>query len=463
MKGPESKAAAIPALTPRGRGHQFVLYGDSCSGVPGAPHERTFASVNAVLARLSPAPEFILFPGDEVIGLTGDPAALQAQWRHWLDVEMAWLDRTAIPLYHATSNHTTYDRMSERIFTETLPHLPRNGPSDQKGLSYFIRRDDLLLVFVNTCWSGLGGEGHVETDWLGATLRQHADARHKFVVGHHPVFPINGFSGAYQREIGPEHGPAFWALLVEHSVFTYLCSHILAFDVQVHQGVLQIASAGAGTAHRMPEDTEYLHGVQAALDAEGLRYQVLDVEGRVRERLSWPFALPPRGEWMSLSADVQTAPAWPKPEIVAWRFQGRLTGVGVGQQTLLSAWPEGSALAPLWIGVTGPDHRLSVVIGPTPGRSPHYWFGPCLPADDSFDIELALHGAMGPGGVLWRDTGATGWTSLEGASPWGPERLDWPEFWSVGHGKRGADDRAFAGADLAVSCVSSQFNPSDAP
>lgn len=89
MKGPESKNASIPALVPRGNGHQFVLYGDSCSGVPNAPHERTFASVNVVLRRLTPQPEFILFPGDEVIGLTTDADALRAQWRHWLDVEMA--------------------------------------------------------------------------------------------------------------------------------------------------------------------------------------------------------------------------------------------------------------------------------------------------------------------------------------------------------------------------------------
>ena len=104
--------SAIPSLLPRGPGHRFVLYGDSCSGVPGALHEGTFAAVNAVLRRLDPPPEFILFPGDEIIGLTADPEALRAQWRHWLDHEMAWLDRQATPLWHTTSNHTTYDEMS---------------------------------------------------------------------------------------------------------------------------------------------------------------------------------------------------------------------------------------------------------------------------------------------------------------------------------------------------------------
>lgn len=277
----------IPAILPRSAGHQFLLYGDSCSGVPGAPHEATFAAVNAVMRRLSPPPDFILFPGDEVIGLTPDPVALRAQWRHWLDVEMGWLDRQRTPMWHATGNHTAYDAMSEAVFRDVLD-LPRNGPPGQEGLSYWVRRGDLLLVFVHTLWTGLGGEGHVETDWLQATLAAHADARHKIVLGHHPVFPVNGFEGSCQREIAHEDRARFWGILVDAGVLAYVCSHILAFDVQVHRGVLQLCTAGAGTAHRMPEGVEYLHGVQAALDERGLRYQVLDTDGVVRERLAWP-------------------------------------------------------------------------------------------------------------------------------------------------------------------------------
>src|SRR5882757_3577262 len=83
----------IAALRPRCKGQQFVLYGDACSGVPGALHEGKLASVNAVIRRLVPQPEFIIFPGDEIIGLVADPEELRAQWRHFLRVEMGWLDR----------------------------------------------------------------------------------------------------------------------------------------------------------------------------------------------------------------------------------------------------------------------------------------------------------------------------------------------------------------------------------
>ena len=445
-------AAPIPALNPRGRGHRFVFYGDACSGVPGALHEQTFAATNAVVRRIAPPPEFVIFPGDEVIGLTADPDQLRAQWRHWLDHEMAWLDRKATPVWHTTSNHTTYDTMSEAVFREMLA-LPLNGPTGQEGLSYWVRREDLLMVFVHTCWSGLEGEGHVETDWLHAILQQHADARHKLVIGHHPVFPINGFTGPYQREIGPEHGPVFWNILVEAGVMAYLCSHILAFDVQVHRGVLQVCSAGAGTAHRMPEGIEYLHCVQAALDRDGLRYQVLDATGAIRERLSWPPPAIPDASWRRLAHGTSAAALtgkMPPGELLALQVSGRTASSPGTAQTLFSAFSPGT-LAPFWLGLTGPKQKLTAVIGRAPGRSPHYWHGPSLAANARFDLHLLVHPEMGPGGLLYRCGDAEPWSSFTAASPTGPETLVWPEYWSAGHAQGGPDDRPFLGSDLSIA------------
>ncbi|SKA31911.1 hypothetical protein SAMN02745126_05135 [Enhydrobacter aerosaccus] len=450
-------AASIGALLPRGPGHQFVFYGDSCSGIAGAPHEKTFASVNAIIRRLDPRPEFVLFLGDEIAGLSANPNALRAQWHHWLDQEMGWLDRQAIPLWNCTSNHTTYDSMSEAVFAEMLGHLPRNGPPGQEGLSYWVRRGDLLLVFVHTAWSGLGGEGHVETVWLRDVLHRHRDARHKLVVGHHPVHAINGFSGAYQREIGPEHAGAFWDTLVDGGVLAYLCSHILAFDVQVHRGVLQICTAGAGTAHRMPEGVEYLHCVQAALDDRGLRYQVLDVDGTVRERLSWPLQSPGLSTWAALSPGTSTASFTGRLDadrIVGFRFKGHAAATGEGTAQTLFCGHDLEGNTPIWIGLRGVDQRLTVIIGPEARRSPHYWHGPAIAPDSSFDLTLLVHTGMGPGGLLLRAGNDEKWSSLAAASAWGAERLAWPTCWGVGSGAKGPKDQPFRGTGLAVSFCS---------
>ena len=336
---------SIPALLPRGEGRHFLLYGDSCSGVPGGPHERPLPPSMPSFVACNRNPSSSYFFGDEIIGLTSDAESLREQWRHWLETEMAWVDHETTPLWHTTSNHTTYDATSEGVFRDVVKS-PHNGPPGQAGLSYFVRQGDLLLVFVHTSWSRLGGEGHLETEWLETTLGQHRDARHKLVLGHHPVFPVNGFSGAYQREIGHEYAGRFWDILVSSGVLAYLCSHILAFDVQVHRGVLQICTAGAGTAHRMPEGVEYLHCVQAALDEQGLRYQVLDIDGVVRESLEWPFAPTLDHQWRLLPSgqtDALFSGHLKRGQIAELHLKGRTPTADVAAaQTIFSAFLPGS-------------------------------------------------------------------------------------------------------------------------
>jgi hypothetical protein len=231
----------------------------------------------------------------------------------------------------------------------------------------------------------------------------------------------------------------------------------MAFDVQVHDGVLQIVTAGAGTLPHMPEDIEYLHCVQAALDDEGLRYQVLDTSGQPREWLAWPLKLPHSTNWMKLNCGDHTAPTFDdkagafQSQLLAWRFDGRLPSCRHGgSQTLLCGWTPGPELAPLWIGCHGPENRLSVLLSAAPGRSPHYWMGPNLPHNKPFSIQLAVHTGMGPGGLLWRWDDTCPWSSLLGATPWGAERLSRQTRWSVGHDQRGTEGRPFRGDDLTA-------------
>jgi hypothetical protein len=444
----------ITALIPRDTdGHQFVCYADCCSGIPDTEHERTFAKVNAVLRRLHPQPEFICFPGDEIRGLTLDAEKLRQQWRYWQQKEMGWLDREVIPLYHTTGNHTAYNAVSQQVFREMLDYHPRNGPPGQEGLSYFIRRENLILVFVNTLNDQLGGEGHVETEWLDQVLTAHNDTKHKLVFGHHPVFPINGYSGPYQRQLGDSCGRVLWDILKRHKVAAYFCSHILAFDVQVHHGILQILTAGAGTSPLMPADLEFHHLVQAAIDSKGLRYQVLDTSGNIREGLEWPLKLPPFDAWDQLTHSQQNAPYQDSDlvPLIVWRFKGRCCSQDKGSaQTLLSSWDEGDSPPLIWIGLRGRHPRAAVLLRHSPGRSPHLWLGPVLTPESPFDFQIALHPDMGPGGVLWR-TGTDGlWTSMEAASPWGPERLSWPARWSKGYERDDPHCQPFRGTDLQV-------------
>ena len=426
----------------------------SCSGVPAAPHESTFRQINDVIRALATPPEFICFLGDEIIGLTTSPDDLRAQWRYFFEREMAWLDRESISLYHVTGNHTVYNKMSESVFREAMAHLPLNGPKDQCGLSYTVRRGDLLLIFVNTLHAGTGGEGTVETDWLERILEQHCDARHKLVCGHHPVWTVNGYAGDYQRAIVRENGRRFWEILARHGVVAYACSHILAFDVQAHEGVLQICTAGAGTAHRMPLDTEYLHFAQAALDEKGLRYQVLDRSGNVREWLAWDMRLPSSESWMPFkprSAQrlaVDCLSRLDPSRLVVWEIAGQMSiDAGLEPQTLLCAHTPNGVTPWLWLGVSGANREITALLSPAVNRSPHRWCGPALPSAGEFSIQFAIHSGMGAGGLLWRWSDDHHWSSMVGASAWGVERLHWSHDWTIG---RGGGQRDFLGRDLRV-------------
>jgi hypothetical protein len=435
-----------------------------------------------MLARLRPRPDLVLFPGDHIDGTCREPTStlaqsLRGQWLHWKD-EAHWLHEAHVPHYGATSNHNTTSAEHERVWRETWADLPRNGPLFQDGLSYYVRRGDLLIIAVNTNYSGLGGAGHVEWGWLDQVLTAHEDAPYKLVMGHHPVFAVNGYGLSPQWCIVPHEGHALWGVLVRHGVLAYLCSHVIAFDVQVHAGVLQILTGGAGTNYGpggyMPGLTEYLHAVQIAVDSGGLRYQVLDLDGAAREALSWPPRLPRSDGWPVLHDGLgepmlATWPGSPTEScLLAWRLAGELGAPG-GEQTLLCAYGGTDPVA-LWIGLVGLEARLCVRLVAVEGEGPQTWWGPELVpgGNPALQVQVALHTGMGPGGVLYRWSDGEPWHSLETLSCRGAEGTAWlarrdaggqaaTVTWAVGHGQSGPDDRPFRGDRLVVhACAAFQ-------
>src|SRR5262249_33585691 len=95
-----------------------------------------------------------------------------------------------------------------------------------------------------------------------------------------------------------------WDVFTKHKVTAYLTSHVLAYDVQVMDGILQICSAAAALTERKtgyPDTTGFVHLTQIPIHKQGLRVHALDVDGIVRETLSWPFAAPPSASWTPLT------------------------------------------------------------------------------------------------------------------------------------------------------------------
>jgi hypothetical protein len=409
------------------------LYADSCSGQPGALNEQRHARVTAAIRRLAPPPEFIAFPGDAVMS-GADPA----QWRHWLEVEMAWLRDTGCPLYQSTSNHNTFDEAGVRLFRDVWRHLPRNGPEGQDGLAYYVRRGSLLYVSLHQPEPSTGaamqtGLSESEAGWLEQVLTEHRDAGYVLVAGHYPVFPVNGYHQAPTWCFTPDAGQQLWQTLRRHAVLAYLCSHVLAFDVQAHDGILQITSGGAGTAYGpgglMPGAAEYLHAVQIAVDRQGLRLRTLDTGGRDREELEWPPPAVPPGAWEQsrevrtdeLSQAAMLVLAVAETAEVDELVTGSMRPEPFGQRITWVA----SADRRFWLGIDVALGCLAVELE-LDGHGRQLWVGPRVDFARPISAELAFHPGMGPGGLMLRTGPDAAWTSMRSSSASGLEAFTWP-------------------------------------
>ncbi|MEJ0037802.1 MAG: hypothetical protein WDO68_17290 [Gammaproteobacteria bacterium] len=422
------KGAAIAALLPRDpSGHQFVLYSD-CT-VTGKNTRSTDAlnGISQVIQRLDPQPQFIAFPGDAV-GAGGNAN----EWEFFLE-QMAWVRKRGIPLYQSTSNHNAHNFQAEANFRKYHPDLPMNGPGDQQGLAYWLRRGNLLYISVHHPVPNENyrpGFDFGDLAWVDDVLARNADAAYKLVAGHYPVFRINGYTG---MSIPHESREPFWSVLRKHHVNAYLTSHVLAFDVQVRDGILQICSGGAGP-NVMPAETEGTHAVQIALDRQGVRYQVLNLEGNVRESLVWPF-IPPEDvsyqkdkHWLPIeSGNAVPIGAAPDTRISLYRISGLsyfanpdeqrvdLLEGKAGDQRTLQAWVDLLSL------------RLYVTLE-IEGVGTQHWIGPVIDfRKGPMDVQLAFHPGMGPGGVLWRWNDSSPWSSMETTTAHGLEALKWPQ------------------------------------
>jgi hypothetical protein len=232
--------------------NHFVFYADSPyfpqEGSPKAHHSENFLKISNQIKQMAPSLDFLAFVGDHVWGYTPDKEILRAQWREWIkDFEVM----KNYEVYHTTGNHTVYDDMSTSVFKEFFPSIPQNGPIDQKGLYYYVRKKELLMIFVNTAYQNNQKEGRVNFEWVDNVLTENSDAEYKLVFGHHPAHHINGYTISGWR-MWDEYAVPFWNVLVKHNVKAYICAHIIAFDVQVHEGVLQITSAGGGFPSMYP-------------------------------------------------------------------------------------------------------------------------------------------------------------------------------------------------------------------
>jgi hypothetical protein len=282
------------------------------------------------IGRLEPHPELLVHLGDHVWGLTGDEADLSRQWR---DGWAAAAPLGTLPIHHLTGNHTSYNAVSRRIFREeTASRLHPGSEPSADGLQSVWRDGDTVLVLADTTDEKTGQHGRIDWRWVDENLTRHDDAPIKIVAGHFPAFPVNGYEMPCWR-IPADEAASLSKVLVRHRVAAYLCAHVIAFDVQIHEGIPQICSAGGGYPLLYPPQSEYLHFTRIGITPRRLEWQTVDVEGTVRERGQWPLECPPATTWPVLTAQGTSLPQLgdaPRQTaadgVLLLRFEGREEG-----------------------------------------------------------------------------------------------------------------------------------------
>ncbi|MEK9773972.1 MAG: metallophosphoesterase [Opitutae bacterium] len=152
-------------------------------------------------------------------------------------------------------------RVFGQQFTK-LMGMPRNGPLNHLGRTFFVRKKNLLVITLDT-FEDQGKRfgymvGNEQLRWMEEVLQANADANFIIVQGHLPIAgPVKSKNSSASMLKGGTNSD-LWKLMVKHGVHVYLCGEHHRITVIKQDGIWQIVHGGLwGTQ----TDLNYLRGV----------------------------------------------------------------------------------------------------------------------------------------------------------------------------------------------------------
>ncbi|MCB0685169.1 MAG: metallophosphoesterase [Saprospiraceae bacterium] len=212
-------------------------------------------------------PDFLLVPGDLVMGHWDDPSwnsqdtIIKYADRYY----SAWKARMKahkLTYYTAVGDHELGDnpwKDSSKVaalpayrdaFKEHL-QMPNNGPEHLKGTAFWWKHKNALFISVDVFEYGESNQGSVragvtgaQLQWVEKILTENPDATYRIIMGHTPVLgPVRKWSSS---GLMIEEGPSsdFWQLMKEYQVDAYLCGEVHAITCTARDWIMQIAHGG---------------------------------------------------------------------------------------------------------------------------------------------------------------------------------------------------------------------------
>lgn len=219
-------------------------------------------------------PDFVLIDGDLVNGHWWDsPACVEHMGATYYSAWKRRLEKHNLKYYTAVGDHELGDDpwptekvklvpVFERVYAENL-NMPQNGPENKKGLAYFVRQGNLLVITVETfeitgdsMYCGVIGE---QLEWLEQVLQQNNDAIFKIVQGHVGLWgQIKARSSSSLMHVGGKNSD-FYKLMAKHGVDLYLAGEFHDVTILESEGIWQIVH-GSSWGREIVNTEDYLVG-----------------------------------------------------------------------------------------------------------------------------------------------------------------------------------------------------------
>lgn len=218
------------------------------------------------------APDFVMIAGDLVNGHWWDsPQCVEQMGTLYYSGWKRRMDKHQLKYYTAVGDHELGDDPWPAEKLELVPHLeqtyasllnmPQNGPDNKKGLAYFVREGDLLMITVetfevvgDTMVADVRGE---QLQWFKQVLKENSDARFIVVQGHVPIWGEIRARSSSSIMLHDGRQNEFYKLMKEFGVDLYLCGEFHDVTVLESDGIWQVVH-GSSWGREIVNTQDYL-------------------------------------------------------------------------------------------------------------------------------------------------------------------------------------------------------------
>ena len=219
-------------------------------------------------------PDFILVDGDLVDGRWWDsPQCVEHNGTVYFSGWVRRMNKYGLKYYTAIGDHELGDDPWPKEKVDLVPYfedvykknlnMPLNGPDNKKGLAYYVREGDLLIVTVET-FEVINDTMHVDVlgeqlEWLKKVLKDNSDAKFKIVQGHVGLWgDLNARSSSFLM-IDNGKDSEFYKVLKENGVDAYFAGEFHDVTVLESDGIWEIVH-GSSWGRAVVNTEEYLVG-----------------------------------------------------------------------------------------------------------------------------------------------------------------------------------------------------------